>query len=250
MAEDITPALLDKIQRDFNLSLNQSAKVNSVHSKLEKGTATYLDAQTYSIEVGELLAKAFKNHLSSDALPEGRMYFNIAERILNETLGNNHQLISTVTKQVQETLNKQAGLGLKSVDVPVHQSKIKSLVNRISNEEVFDDIAWMLNEPVVTFSQNVVDDIIKANVEFHGKSGMRPTITRTVHGHKPCDWCRSLAGTYHYPDVPTDVYRRHDRCKCSVIYDPGEGKKQDVWTKNLITPEEKELLEQRKTYGL
>lgn len=250
MAEDVTPALLDKIQRDFNLSLNQSAKVNSVQSKLTKGTATYLDAQTYSIELGELLAKAFKNHLSSDALPEGRMYFNIAERILNETLGNNHQLISTVTKQVQETLNKNAGLGLKSVDVPVYKSKIQSLVNRIANEENFDDIAWMLDEPVVTFSQNVVDSILKANVEFQGKSGMRPTITRIVHGHKPCDWCRSLAGTYHYPDVPADVYKRHDRCKCSVTYDPGEGKLQNVWTKDLITPEEKELIEQRKTYGL
>ena len=68
---------------------------------------------------------------------------------------------------------------------------------------------------------------------------MRPTVTRTVHGHEPCNWCKSLAGTYHYPDVPTDVYKRHDRCKCSVAYDPGEGKKKDVWTKDLVTPEEK-----------
>lgn len=250
MVDDVTPALLDKIQREFNLSLNQSSKVASIQSKLIKGTATYLDAQTYSIELGELLAKAFKNNLSSEVLPEGRMYFNIAERILNETLGNNHQLISNVTKQVQELLNTQAGLGLKSVDVPVYQSKIKSLVNRIANEENFDDIAWMLEEPVVTFSQNIVDEILKANVDFHGKSGMRPTIMRVVRGHKPCDWCRSKAGIYRYPDVPKDIYKRHDRCKCSVTYDPGEGKKQNVWTKESITPEEKELIEQRKTYGL
>ena len=250
MAEDITPALLDKIQREFNSSLNQSSKVASIQSKLTKGTATYLDAQTYSIELGELLTKAFKNNLSSDVLPEGRMYFNIAERILNETLGTNHQLISTLTKQVQETLNANAGLGLKSAEVPVYQSKIKSLINRIANEENFDDIAWMLGEPVVTFSQNIVDETLKANVDFQGKSGMRPIVTRVVHGHKPCDWCRSKAGTYRYPDVPKDVYKRHDSCKCSVTYDPGDGKKKDAWTKDTLTPEEKESIEQRKTYGL
>lgn len=249
MVDDVAPALLDKIQREFNLSLNKSSKVASIQTKLTKGTATYLDAQSYSIELGELLAKAFKNNLSSDVLPDGRMYFNIAERILNEALGNNHQLISTVTKQVQESLNAKAGLGLKSAEVPVYQSKIKSLVNRISNEDIFDDIAWMLDDPVVTFSQNIVDETLKANVDFHGKSGMRPIVTRVVHGHKPCDWCRSKAGTYRYPDVPKDVYKRHDRCKCSVTYDPGEGKKKDVWTKDLVTPEEKELIEIRKTYG-
>ena len=249
MAEDVTPALLDKIQREFNKSLNQSKKVAGMQAKLTKGTATYLDAQAYSIELGELLAKAFKTHLSSDVLPEGRMYYNIAEKILNATLGNNHQLISTVTKQVQELLNTKAGIGLKSVDVPVYQSKIKSLVNRISNEEVFDGIAWMLDAPVVTFSQNIVDELLKANVNFQAKSGMRPKVIRIVHGHKACDWCRSLAGTYEYPDVPPDVYKRHDRCKCSVTYDPGEGKLQNVWTKKLITPEEKELIEIRKAYG-
>lgn len=249
MADDVTPALLDKIQREFNLSLNQSSKVAGIQAKIANGTATYLDAQAHSVELGELLAKAFKTHLSSDVLPDGKMYFNIAEKILNETLGNNHELISSVTKQVQEILNTKAGIGLKSVDVPAYKSKIKSLVNRISNEENFDDIAWILDAPVVTFSQNVVDELLKANVDFQGKSGMRPTVTRIVHGHKACDWCRSLAGTYEYPDVPPDVYKRHDRCNCSVTYDPGEGKKQNVWTKDLITPEEKELIEIRKAYG-
>lgn len=27
-----------------------------------------------------------------------------------------------------------------------------------------------------------------------------------------------------YPDVPPDVYRRHERCRCTVLYDPADGK--------------------------
>jgi hypothetical protein len=250
MNNDIVPELLDKIQKRFNTLFRDNKKIVKIQSKIDKGTATYLDAQTYAIEVGEILAKSFEEYIVVDVLPDGRMYYNIAERILTSTLGNNHNLISTATLQIQDVLNSKAGLGLKGVEVPFYQNKVMSIVNRISNEENFEDIAWILNEPVVTFSQNVVDEILKANVEFQAKSGMRPTITRIVHGHDPCDWCLSLAGTYEYPDVPRDVYKRHDRCKCSVNYDPGENKKQNVWTKEWITEEEREQIEFRKTYGL
>ena len=50
-----------------------------------------------------------------------------------------------------------------------------------------------------------------------------------------CDWCRSLAGTYSYPNVPPDVYKRHRNCRCTVDYYPtGKGKRQDVWSKEWI----------------
>ena len=40
----------------------------------------------------------------------------------------------------------------------------------------------------------------------------------------------SLEGEYEYPDVPKDVYRRHENCDCTVEY-ISAGKRQDVWTK-------------------
>lgn len=41
---------------------------------------------------------------------------------------------------------------------------------------------------------------------------------------KCCDWCNEIVGTYKYPDVSKYVYRRHDRCKCTVTYDFKKGK--------------------------
>lgn len=32
-----------------------------------------------------------------------------------------------------------------------------------------------------------------------------------------------------YPHVPNDVYRRHHYCYCTAEYNPGDGKRQDVW---------------------
>lgn len=42
------------------------------------------------------------------------MYFNIADRILRETLGKNYDLVATASEKVQSQLNKQAGIGLKA----------------------------------------------------------------------------------------------------------------------------------------
>ncbi len=78
-----------------------------------------------------------------------------------------------------------------------------------------------------TFGRSVVDASISANVNFQGKAGLTPKIVRKATG-SCCKWCMALAGTYSYPDVPKDVYRRHDNCCCVVNYDPGNGKIQSV----------------------
>ena len=231
MATDIVPELLENIQRDFNTAISRNKKIQSIQTMIENGTATYQQANEYAIEVGEALAKTFKTHIKSETLPDGKMYYNIAERVLNPTLSNNHIIVAAVSAEIQANLNRSAGLGLKGIEPPVNQPRIDSIINRITQEEIFDDVAWILQEPVVNFTQSTVDDTIKANVEFQGESGLSPQIIRTAHGNPPCAWCRSMAGVYKYPNTPEDVFKRHDRCRCVVEYDPGEVRKQNVWTK-------------------
>lgn len=231
MVTDIVPELLEKIQRDFNKLFKQNKKLQQIQEMIDNGTATYKQANEYAIEVGEMLASVFEVHIKSESLPDGKMYFNIAERILNPTLSNNHKIVAQVSAEIQEQLNRSIGLGLKGIEPKVNQFRIDSIINRIDAEEVFDDVSWILAEPVVNFTQSVVDDTIKENVKFQGESGLYPKIIRVVHGSDPCNWCRSLAGIYKYPDVPDDVYKRHDRCRCTVEYVPGDARRKNVWTK-------------------
>ena len=228
---DIVPELLELIQKDFRYEINNNAKLKSIRKVIDEGSATYAEANEYAVEVGEILAKIFKRHIKSDILPDGKMYYNIAERLLNPTLNNNHKIVAKVSAEIQEILNKSAGLGLKGIEPQINQLRVDSIINRVANEELFDDVAWILDEPIVNFTHSVVDAAIKYNVSFQGESGLKPTVTRTVHGHKPCAWCRSMAGTFEYPNVPEDVYRRHDRCRCTVEYDPGNVRNQNVWSK-------------------
>jgi len=158
------------------------------------------------------------------------MYFNIAERILGATLGTNYKLISSVATEIQKNLNLASGLGIKAIASPLNKDRIKGFVDRIASETEFDKVAWILDQPIINYGQSVVDETIKANAEFHFKAGLSPTIVRTIESGA-CKWCKEVAGTYSYPNVPDDIYRRHDNCYCTVEYNPGDGKKQNVHSK-------------------
>lgn len=231
MAEDIVPGLLDAIQKDFQASIKKDKTMARIQKLVKDGSSSYMLANEYALQSGKILAGIYQKHLSSGILPDGKMYYNIADRVLRPTLGDNHDLIASAAAEVQTNLNKAMGIGLKGIKPEVNQDKIEGLINKISSAEKFDDVAWTLDEPVVNFSQSVVDDTVKTNAEFHAKSGLSPQIIRKSNG-KCCDWCNEVVGTYQYPNVPDNVYRRHRYCQCTVEYDPGSGKRQDVWKKS------------------
>lgn len=172
--------------------------------------------------------------------------YDIASRISSSVPGNAHSLISGFAADVQYSANSKAGVGIKVQPAKLDQERIDGIVNIVSGKHRYDDIAYMLDEPVITFGQAVVDETLRKNIEFQGKSGKSPKVIRRATG-KPCRWCAAIAGTYTYPDVPKDVFRRHQRCRCIVEYDPGTGRRQNVHSKEWTDAAE---LEKRKSIGL
>lgn len=246
MAEDIAPALLEKIRADFTRRLGGRKRATELLELIEGGTGTYQTANDYSKQVGEALSEAFHANLSSDVLPDGRMYYNIADKVIRPLLEDDHALVSAAAYQVQQTLNDASGIGLAAQSVPLNESRVQGFLDRLSSELNYDDVAWILGEPVVNFSQSVVDESIRLNVEAQGGAGLRPRVVRRAEP-RCCKWCSSLDGSYDYPNVPRDVYRRHENCRCDVTYDPGSGKRrQDVWTKTWR--ESADVLKARREY--
>lgn len=248
MVEDIVPSLLKKIKSEFEGARLDSEVLKDLLSKLHHSKASYLDANQYAIEIGEILSKALGASLTNETLPDGKMYYNIAQRVLTDVLGRNYELVSDYAEQVQKNLNSEAKIGLAAQVPELNQDRIDGLVNRLASEESFDDIKWLIVDPIVIFSQSIVDDSIRKNAEFHHKVGLSPKIVRRVVGH-PCKWCKSLEGSYNYPEVPKDIYRRHGNCRCTVDYHPGNGKKQNVHTKKW-TDEKQKLVRKRSRIGI
>ena len=258
---DLAPELLEKIQKDFLKQYNSDGTIKKVLGLVKDNKTTYADANEYSIRVGEMLSNSYKKYLTDDTLPESRFWYNMATTIMQPTLENNYDLIVDVCESAQQTVNTASKVSLGYVQPALNQNKIDGFINKLSNTEVFSDVQWLIGEPVVNFSQAVVDDSIKANASFHAKSGLTPKIvrkldsaeTRTITRGKskirykvPCKWCEALAGTWNYLDMPdfiaNNIFRRHENCRCTVEY-VSDGKRQNVWTKKYIEEQEEEKQE-------
>lgn len=241
---DVLPKLLEEVKNEFELAFGESEIIRNSFAKLKAKKATYRTANDFAIEIGGILSKALGASIRADKLPDGKMYYNIAQRLLMDVLGRNYELVSSYASDVQKNLNDKAKISLK-VQVPeLNLDRIAGIVNRFSSEDNFEDVSWLLDEPIVNFTQSIIDDSIRKNAEFHHKAGLQPEIVRTSYFHC-CEWCQEVQGNYKYPRVPKDVYRRHQHCRCIVDYDPKSGKIQNVWTKKWNSID-KERVERRK----
>jgi hypothetical protein len=202
----------------FSELYSKDAEIQKLMTKLQE-SATYSDANKYAIKIGKILSDTLKQ---SGAI-SGDLTEDEIRSILDPALKNNYQLASDAAGYAQEAANQKAGIGLKSVSPTVRQDRVDGIVTEIL-QKGYENILASVEDHVINFTQSAVDDTVKDNINFQYKSGLRPKIIRKTAG-KCCEWCSNLAGVYTYPDVPKNIYRRHSNCRCTVEYDPGDGKK-------------------------
>lgn len=233
--EDIAPKLLEKIQQDFREGYTKSKKIKSLKSKLDSGIVSHKDSHSFAIEVGKILSQSFEKNLSSRILPDGKLYYNISDRIIRPALREDFDIVSKYATEVQSDLNKKSRIGIKAIPPELNEDKVQGIIDITSGKEKFDDIAYMLGEPIVNFTQAIIDDIIKANAEFQYRSGLSPKIIRTSSG-KCCEWCDKIAGTYEYENVResnNDVFKRHRACVCLVEFVTDKKQLQNVHSQKI-----------------
>ena len=100
----------------------------------------------------------------------------------------NYEMAAATSMEVQNLINQANGIGIKAIKPELNQDRIDGIVNVVSGKEYFDDIAYMLGEPIINFTQSVVDDTIRENADFQYEAGLSPKIKRTVTGGC-CEWC-------------------------------------------------------------
>lgn len=248
MNKDIVPELLEKIEKEFKNKSEKSEILKKKILALKNKNVTHKDSNEFAIEIGKILSEAFKGEIREDILPDNRIYYNIAKRIIEPNLKRNYDIVGDYSRNVQEVLNKKSNISLKAIKADLNQDRIDGIVNKISGYNTFEEGKWLLEEPIINFTQAIVDDTIKTNAEFQYKAGLRPKIIRKESGNC-CKWCKEVVGVYEYPDVPKDVYRRHRFCRCTVDYLPGDGRKQDVWSKQWTDVDKDDKIEERKKFN-
>lgn len=226
--------VLQDIKDEFASRYQSNTKIRSLLAKIHSGKGTYEDASEASRLLGSELSEIYTAKMK-DAYGVN-MPADTAEidSVLRQTLKHDYDTITELSNTTQKGLNKAAGINMNAVVPNYNENRAEGIITRVDEFSRRDPDAALneLRNNIVNYSMSVVDDSVKANAEAQFRSGFVPKITRKMQGFHPCKWCQALAGTYEYPDVPDDVYRRHQNCYCTVTYTPaGSKRSQDVWSK-------------------
>lgn len=225
--KDVAPEIIEAILKDFEKSMSSpSVVMRQLEEQVKQVGANYSLAYRYAGEINNALTKAIKDNLNADVLPDGNLYYNIAERVFGVTLKRGHDFVTDFAKKVQSSINKENGVGLKPVSAPFNEERAKGIAkyvayNRLDPTPYDEVIQKKIDDAVENYLLNSVDETIRENAELHSKVGLHAVIKRIVSSSKPCERCQNLQGTYDYEDVRgsgNPVFQRHTRCHCIVLY--------------------------------
>lgn len=238
MAEDIGIELHDKIKAAFDVRCGKDSTLTHIKRKIENGTATMEDTSIYARRLGELLRKSIESTTKPDDLPGEKMYFNIAQSILEPLLRGNYEDVNGICAEVQRALDAKKGIGIAPQKADFPAERIRAAIGGAAVKETAEHAIQVLGRTAENITGSFQTDYIKKNAEFRSKAGLNCYIERK-DGHNCCKWCAGLAGRYRYPDeVPKDVYRRHDNCTCDVSYVSEKGR-QNVHTRQWANEQAK-----------
>lgn len=243
---DIGAELLGKIRAEFQKTCKADKYIQSVLKKIEGGTAKMEEVAMLSKQLGFRASQAIGAHVNVAALPDGKMYYNIADTILTGVLKDNYDVINSAAAECQKALDSQTGINITPQQAAFPTERVQAVVNAASVPDIAEEVMIRrMTAPAQNITESFYNDYVQTNVKFRSDAGLDCYIIRNDHGGC-CEWCAKLAGKYHYPeDVPKDVYRRHDNCGCTVAYLNGR-KAQNVWDKTKWNVSDDELERMKK----
>lgn len=243
MSSDIGQDILRSVKADFAKALDdQSGRLGRLFKKIQDGKASMSEISTFSVLIGQTVSSAVEKRVTPEALPNGTLYFNIAQTVLQGILKDSHELINLAASSVQERLDAQQGLHIRAVKPEYPEERVKSIAGAASTASMNangEKEQRRLTSPVENVVQSFYSDYVRENADLRSKAGLNAYIVRRTSG-KCCAWCADLAGRYRYEDAPPDVYARHDNCTCTVDF-VTNNYRQDVWSKRKysLSPEER-----------
>ena len=237
---DVVPGLLSEIETAFKSHNMTDRKLATVSKRIRDGTATQIDGHTYAERLGKNASKALQDVLIEENLPDGKLYYNIATRTVIPTLENNQALINEAATEIQKTIDVKNKIHLNPVKPVFPAERINGLIDKMTADDITleEALVW-IREPIVNNSEAFFDDFIRENAQFRNEAGMKSTITRVAE-YKACDWCKNLEGTYEYGKHPSEIFARHEFCRCEVTFTSNRTS-QNVWSKKSWKSSEEEL---------
>lgn len=222
--------MLEEVRKTFRSKCRSDSNIQNLLKKFSGNTANLLDVENYSRLLGNTLSQTFLEIIKPESLPNQKLYYNIANTILEPMLRENYNYVNNAASKVQQSVDKKTNIQIKPQKSEFPLERVNKIINAVSDQTAdWETIRRRLDSPVRNVTESFYDDYIQGNAKFRNNAGLRCYITRSTSGNC-CKWCSALAGRYAYSEAPPDIYRRHDNCHCTVTYE-NDKIRQDVWSK-------------------
>ena len=217
----------EQLKAAIDAKMSTNPQIRHILKLLENGKATFNDSAKYT----QILSHLLGHELASQILE-----LSDREGTTTQLLRGAYDEVNGLCSQVQRSLDKKAGIGLNPKQAPFPAERVEQYAHSLVDPTVEDNvIKRRAGAGSETITKSYHDDFIETNAEFREDAGMKCYIIRM--GTDCCQWCSDVAGKYEMKDQPQGIFRRHDNCDCTIIYDGqvlrgqtgAEGKRGKKW---------------------
>ena len=110
--EDIAPELYKKIQADFTTAVRNDGTIKALVNKGNKTPLSNKELTLIDTRLGEHASKALQKTLTVENLPDGRLYYNIAERTVKPIMEQIYTTSNTLAVKAMQLKDRAAGINI------------------------------------------------------------------------------------------------------------------------------------------
>ena len=199
----------EQLRAALDKKLAADPSLRAVVKRIKNGTATLADSAEYARVLSHILGR----EVSANVL-------DLDDRagVVTQLLHDCYEDVNSIYAQAQTLLDEQAGIHINPQKPAFPAERVDQFTHSLIDPTVAESvIKRRARAGCETITKSYHDDCIKKNAQFRHDAGLKCYIVRI--GTKCCEWCSEVAGKYEFGDQPDGIFRRHDNCDCTIIYD-------------------------------
>lgn len=202
---------IQDVDKEFQKRVLKDMRLMEIRSRAKRGIATFADSAEYNDRISNILGSVLSGRMPSVPNVER---VKLCEYMLRFLYNDTNEMCAAV----QQTLDKANGIQITPQKAPFPAERVRKIAKSLTDPSVPENtIKRRAKAPVANVSKSFHDDYIRKNAAFRNDAGLDVYIVRMGTGC--CKWCSEVSGKYKFGSQPDDIFRRHDNCDCTIIYD-------------------------------
>ena len=136
MAEDVVPKLNEQINKVFDAYVSRDKQMQKAFAGDE--SIDLGDVSLLARKMGEYASATLRECLTDDVLPDGILYWNIAQRTIEPLMRKVHELVCQMADAVQIREDKKLKIGIKPVHPEFNVDRLNDILNKVTSEQYRD----------------------------------------------------------------------------------------------------------------